>query len=308
MSGTTLPLLQLCLISDGKAGHNTQLRGLQSGLSRHFHIAADHIETTAGFLACVSAIKRWRNQIKNQRLLVAGAGGGTWRYLVMANKLFGLRTLVLLRPRFWPKRWFDYIVVPKHDELPERGHIFCTEGVLNPISPAKAPDVNKGTILIGGPSKHHDWDSDALLEQIKIIMRADAHTHWSLTTSRRTPMDFGEKLKRLDVDNLTFLSVDETPPNWVSEQLNQCAAVWVTEDSMSMIFEGLSAGARVGLMALPRSRTGRVTRCIDDLVQRGWVTSFTDFKKSKTLLPPKPPLQEANRIGDIIAAKIIAGE
>ena len=305
MSSASLPPLRLCLISDGKAGHTTQLRGLQAGLAQHFQISAELIETNLGLWPCVNVLRQWTREFKGQRVLVAGVGGDTWRYLVLAKKIFGLHTLVLLRPRFWPDAWFDHIVVPRHDELAEGGHIIVTEGVLNPMLPATAPDPNAGLILIGGPSKHHDWDGDALLSQIAFVVKSESNKQWHLTTSRRTPPDFIAQLSALNLPHLTIVPVDETPPDWVKKRLLSSEVVWVTEDSMSMIFEGLSAGIQVGLLTLPRSRTGRVIRSIDDLIERQLVTPITIYQKTNQLLSARPPLQEARRVADIIAPKLL---
>ena len=294
------------MISDGKAGHTTQLGGLQAGLARHFHITADLIETDRGFWPCIKTLRRWAHEYNDQGILVAGVGGDTWRYLVIAKKIFGLHTLVLLRPRFWPHAWFDHIVVPRHDELTDGGHIIVTEGVLNPMLPATAPDPQTGLILIGGPSKHHDWDGSGLLEQIAFVVKSEADKQWHLTTSRRTPSEFLSSLASLKLPNLTIAPVADTPPNWVKDRLLGSAVVWVTEDSMSMIFEGLSAGVQVGLLALPRSRTGRVIRSIDDLISRQWVTPIAHYQKTQQLLPARPALQEARRVADIIAPKVLA--
>ena len=42
-------------------------------------------------------------------------------------------------------------------------------------------------------------------------------------------------------------------------------AVWVTEDSVSMLYEALTAGCKVGLIEIDRIKDDRITRQIDQL-------------------------------------------
>lgn len=305
---SNLPLLTLCLISDGKAGHDTQLQGLEYGLSRHFQLQSHAIQTPSGFLSCWQALRQWSRQSKTQSVLVAGAGSGSWRYLVLAKKIFNLKTVVLLRPRLWPHAWFDQIVAPFHDELPEGKRVICTEGVLNPVAPAMAPNPMRGLFLIGGPSRHHGWDEAALLQQIRTVVQAGNKKQWQLTNSRRTPTEFLASLQKMALQNLTIVPVEQTPRNWVGEQLQQCGEVWVTEDSMSMVFEGLSAGVQVGLLTLPRRRDSRVTRCIDNLIRRNWVTPVAQLADNGGMSAKVPPLQEAVRVSGILATTLLTQE
>jgi hypothetical protein len=301
-----LPELALYLISDGKAGHNTQLRGLEHGLSQYFQIKVERLDSEIGFWRCIQTLRRWREQTRSGNSLIVGAGGGTWRYLVIAKKYFGLRTLVLMKPRLWPYSWFDHIVAPYHDDLREGKNILCTEGVLNPVLPATTADPTAGLILIGGPSKHHRWDENQVLRQIQYFVQTEKAMRWQLTTSRRTPADFLSNLNRLNLPRLTVVPIDQTPPNWVGEQLQGVGAAWVTEDSMSMVFECLSAGVQVGLISLPRRRQGRVTRCIDGLINRGWVTPTALFEQKGEMNKAIAPLQEASRVAGILAPTLLS--
>jgi mitochondrial fission protein ELM1 len=70
-----------------------------------------------------------------------------------------------MRPSL-PVWLFDLVVVPRHDELPEGGRIVLTEGVLNPLTADGAHNPDAGIILIGGPSRHHDWDKTQMLRQV----------------------------------------------------------------------------------------------------------------------------------------------
>ena len=308
MSQQALPVLNLCMITDGKDGHYTQLLGLQSALETYFEVRPERVEVAVGFCGCLRAIKEWSRQFTGQNTLLVGVGSETWRYLVIAKKIFALRTLVLLRPRLWPLSWFDQIVVPKHDELKEGGNILCTEGVLNPMRPSQHQDKNLGLILVGGPSKHYHWDDNELIKQVQGLVSSQPDTQWLLATSRRTPLNFLSVLKTRSAANLQVFPVEETPKSWLVEKLPQATTVWVTEDSMSMVFEGLSVGATVGLLKVPRIRTGRVTRCIDELINKQWLTPIEYYEKTNAMFPSVGPLQEATRIASLLAPMLMADQ
>lgn len=287
--------ISLCLVTDGKAGHYSQLKGFAYGLGLYALVEEQCLDISEGFGSTLGALRKLP-----KNTLVAGAGGSTWRYLLIAKKILGLRTIVLMKPRLWPFSWFDLVVAPKHDGIKSIGNIIATEGVLSTIEPAQSEHSSQGLILVGGPSKHHHWDNAAIVNQIKLILKANKRD-WTISTSRRTPKELLPGLKALENDRVDFVPVTDTPPNWVRDQLANTAVVWVSEDSMSMVFEGLSAGIPVGLLSVPRQRSGRVTRCIDDLIERQWLTSFSHFEQQKSLLPTRPPLQEAARVGKAVA-------
>jgi len=78
----------------------------------------------------------------------------------------------------------------------------------------------------------------------------------------------------------------------------------VTEDSVSMVYEALSSGARVGLLPVPRSKQDtRVLRGLDQLVEAGFVTPYARWLKTRTLTPPPEPLQEAARCAHVVLTR-----
>jgi hypothetical protein len=95
---------------------------------------------------------------------------------------------------------------------------------------------------------------------------------------------------------------EETSADWLPEKLAAAAEVWVTEDSVSMIYEALSSGARVGLLAVPRNhRHSRVLRGLEQLVVDGLLTPFAAWQNSRILKVPNSILREADRCAEKIA-------
>ncbi|MEZ5579448.1 MAG: ELM1/GtrOC1 family putative glycosyltransferase [Candidatus Competibacteraceae bacterium] len=61
-------------------------------------------------------------------------------------------------------------------------------------------------------------------------------------------------------------------PGLVPAQLARAGQVWVSADSVSMVYEALTAGAAVGMLEVPRKRSSRISRGLDKLAGAGWVT------------------------------------
>ena len=69
-------------------------------------------------------------------------------------------------------------------------HVIKVEGALNAIAPSQESSMDKGLILIGGPSRHVHWDNAHVIGQLNVVLNASPGMQWRLTTSRRTPEDF----------------------------------------------------------------------------------------------------------------------
>lgn len=291
---------------DGKPGHENQSAGLAAALSER--VAADSFEID------VSAPRFWAGEWLRGTFtpgescpdpdLIIGAGHATHLPMLAARRARGGRTVVQMRPTL-PLRLFDLCLIPEHDNPPQRDNVVATRGVLNRIRPGTDKDSSFGLILIGGPSRHHRWSNAAIMQQVNEVAAATPEMSWTLTTSRRTPGSFVAALEQKN--NVTIVSWEQTDANWVPQQLARAARVWVTVDSVSMIFEALTAGAAVGVMSLPVVRDDRVTRSVQTLVEAGRVTVFGQWQTDHRLAPPTVQLDEAGRCAEIILARWFGG-
>ena len=75
--------------------------------------------------------------------------------------------------------------------------------------------------------------------------------------------------------------------------MQKAEAVWVTEDSVSMIFEALTAGCKVGVIEIERLKSDRITQLLDQLLSNDLLD-----KQHIKLLNLK--LDEASRVADIL--------
>jgi uncharacterized protein len=288
--------------TDGKAGHENQTRGLLVALARHHPVDARWIKVPA--YASVLSSLMTRRFLPGVGLpppdLLIGAGHRTHLPLLAARRAHGGRSIVLMKPSL-PRAWFDLCVIPEHDGV-SGANVFTTRGALNPVEPGKK-DARAGLILIGGPSRHHGWSENEIFNQIEAIVSGASDIHWILTTSRRTPAASTRRLRALTHGNLTIVPVSETGPGWLAERLTNAAQVWVTEDSVSMVYEALTANAATGVLRVPAKRTSRIARGIAALTRDHLVTTFADWQRGTKLAPPAASFNEAARVATWIGEK-----
>lgn len=283
-----------CLM-DGKTGHQNQILGLAESLQQHASLDIRHVDIsgrrkrTKTLYANADAI----SGSPDHPALVIGAGHRSHIPLCVLKKRFQSKSIVLMKPSL-PLSWFDLCLVPSvHNLSLPPANVVLTKGVLNRVTPRNLAPQNTGICLIGGPSSHYEWSDRNTLRQLKPII-ADQSRKWTIATSRRTPQSFLEQLAET-ATHANVVTPDETGPDWLPQTLAASEIAWVTEDSVSMMYEALTSGATVGVIELSRKRSNRVTECTDSLVREGDVTRWHHWRRTKQLLQNAHTLHEAKR-------------
>ncbi len=294
--------LNIWLICDGKPGHENQSLGLAEAISRRVPCGIHRI-SLAGKRGLIGRVKAALAASAGfpEPDLILGAGHATHPALWWLGRKPQIKTVVLMKPSI-PIGWFDICIAPSHDFPAGSGQpdLILTRGALNRVTPGDAEKTGK-LILIGGPSKTHDWDGAAILE---MLAQCTDRGGWELSDSRRTPEGFLDEA-RTKLPGVTVFSHHETPPDWVPEKLRAAKEVWVTEDSVSMIYEALTSGARVGLLPAPRlTERSRVIQGIEKLIAEGFITPFEKWTASHRIAPPPEVLREADRCAALVLEKI----
>ncbi|MEN9974483.1 MAG: hypothetical protein RLZZ282_489 [Verrucomicrobiota bacterium] len=303
-STVTRPLI-IWLLGDGKPGHENQTLGLAEAIARRVPCENYRVSlaASAGVLSRIQAALRASADLPAPDLIL-GAGHATHPALLwLTRKHRQSKSIVLMRPSL-PLAWFDLCIAPTHDfssPHPARANVILTRGALTRvISPAG--ELSRGRmILVGGPSTTHGWNGDLLLRALSEIAE---HGHWQLTDSRRTPAGFLTQIRQHHpaIDVFSHL---ETPPDWLPTQLAAASEVWVTEDSVSMIYEALTSGAKVGLLPAPRLKpSSRVLRGLDSLVTDGFLTPFAEWQLTRQLKNPPESLREADRCAELLIPRL----
>lgn len=299
--------MQICYISDAKAGHQAQVMGLVSALSALVNVELTTLTLSGNWLS------RW--QIANTALptppdLIIGAGHSThipvW---LMGRRYRQAKTLIVMKPSL-PLSWFDFVMMPEHDAKGSlSNHVLLTQGVMNRFVNEQRHQANKVLILLGGTNQRYAFDSQKMLADIQTLIEhyQDINANVIMTDSRRTPTEISNCLSKknniADLSTFQFFPVANTTPDWLNEQYQTASHVWVTADSVNMIFEAMTAGCPVGLIELPKLKTDRVTNMVDSLIQSGKVTTLTDFHQGKPL-PNTMPINEAKRAAQWLLSKL----
>jgi len=289
--------LVIHIVSDHKPGHLSQSRGLADAIARRVEVAVvehDAPLTPGKF-----------NSDPDRQGLILAAGRKASKDAIRLKQQLRMPAIVLMNPGWWLRRQFDLCVIPKHDGITQAGNVIVTEGALNSMQRSTSASLDQRLILIGGPSKHHDWSADGIHEQLQSLLERTPDLVWTATDSRRTPQRTSDNLQALaerSGGRLTYVPASHTPRGWVGEQLTRCGVCWVTEDSVSMIYEAMTAGDRVGLLQVPKKpgKVGRVTRGVMSLIERGWVGTFERWVGGAELPDDRPPLAEADRVASLI--------
>ena len=299
--------LTIWRISDSRAGHDSQSKGLVNALAALASCdcydlpAMPFSRTFAGLL-----LKQFSTgkDLPDPDLIV-GAGHGTHMSMLCARRARGGKTIVLMRPSL-PAFCFDLCLIPAHDRPTAGNNIIITSGALNNITPSQQLDPGAGLMLVGGPSRHYNWNNQSLLDQIAAIVKQEL-INWTITDSPRTPDLTRRSLAELGGNNVRFVSYPNTPAGWLDEHLQTAGKTWVSEDSISMIYEALTAGGSVGLLNIPIKQTSRVTRAVKQLSEQAMVTGFSDWQSGKGLGKNKPVLHESSRCAKLILGRYFPG-
>lgn len=294
----TLKKLIIYCVTDDKPGHKSQLDGLLQALK-------DQADTQVQWVHIANSLKEQLAEQTGKPDLILAAGHRTHLTALRLKWRFGGKLVVLMKPSL-PLFLFDLCIVPEHDGLASSQRVITTQGALNAIRPSKNSDDNAGLILMGGPSKHHGWSDQQIVAQLQLLKVKMPEVQWTLTTSRRTPESFLETVEHLVDGQFMVVPVEHTSREWLLEHYRRCGVIWVSEDSVSMVYESLSAGAKVGVLEVPRLRQSRISQGLDKLLAAKRLTRLDDSFDGQMKAGDYSPLLEAHRIAEVLLAEVKA--
>ena len=274
--------MHIVYVSDGKAGHRSQAIGLYQAMQRQSIEAVTFEEILIDQLPILSLLlatfKQSTSAVVQSPDYIFGVGSHTQLRVLLLGKVYPqAKTVIMMKPNF-PFTWFHYAVSPEHDGVKASAHVITTKGALNPIVNEQRHQKNRILIALGGSSKRHQWNEEKVLASIDDIVKNHSQAEIILTTSRRTPNIFLTHLNETPLaSHLHIFPVEQTPQGWIFEEMQKAEAVWVTEDSVSMIFEALTAGCKVGVIEIDRVKEDRITLSIDQIIQSNLVSNKTSI-------------------------------
>ncbi len=300
--------LVIWLLKDGKPGHESQVNGLASALARLKPSEIHSVKLKGRLIYSIISLifirfsKRipWCGLPKPD--LIIGAGHKTHLWLLAARLFNGGKIVLLMKPTM-PSFLYDLVMIPIHDKVASSANIIETQGVLNEMTSIGERINNRGLILIGGLSVHYDWDSQSIVQQIERLITDNPSIQWEMTTSRRTPVAVVKMLSELSQENFILTPYEATDARWVSNRLKIVSRVWVSEDSVSMVYEALTSGAEVGLFTLDSHlKKSRVVTGMEDLKKRKFV--LTDTKLGEDYLKSPESFNESDRCASLVLKRL----
>ena len=268
---------------DGKKGHQNQLASLIDQLELNEKCFTQYIDMPVknSFLSALVFNKLLVLKALRKPNLVIGAGHKTHLYVLYAKFFFGGKSVLLMKPSL-PIKWFDLSVIPEHDVENLSKSIYITKGPLVKITHKKYKQISgQNLVLIGGESKHYEWDSNKIINQLKEIVENNPKESFILSSSRRTPKNFIAKIPQQIKSNIKIVLCHETNESWMNKVMAQSNYIWVTVDSYSMIYESFNSAAKVGVLNLKNKNT-KLTKAITKLISEKKVFTWDKKQTYKT--------------------------
>lgn len=305
-------VMQVVCFIDGRPGHEKQTFGLIRALGRRVPVKVTKI--------MVSRLSFWQTFWGNIRLnlpgsntqqsgavkpdLLIGTGSQTHLPLLLYKKQFNIPAVTCMAPDIIYRFRFDLCFVPAHDGLEQGGNIINTIGPPNCSIDRKEHNKKIGLILLGGiDEKSHKWNDAEIIKKVEKIVKYESTMRWLISSSPRTPESTVKGLEKLVslFPHVTLYNYRDTESGWVEKQYDNSTVVWVTADSISMIFEALTAGCKVGVIPVEwKKQTNKFMQSITLLEDKGFVLSFERWSSQKGTWLIHENLNEAQRCAEEI--------
>ncbi len=307
--------IQICALSDGRAGNARQADALGGALTDNYTTFT--LEPRSPWRW--AAPRRWPGAERAYghaftELLDAppAVAVGCGRQAALATRLLrerGAKAVQILDPRLDPSRW-DLIVVPEHDRL--RGpNVITTLGSLHPIDDvwlagartefAEFAELPRpiNAVLLGGMSRHARFDRmafEVLASKLEAVLARDGGSVL-LTSSRRTPKELRDVLKHRydDTPGVVWRSKKDGP-NPYAGLLAWADRVICSPDSVNMITEACATRVPVFVFDPARVR-GRPRTFLDTLLARGRIRAMDTRLDAFDV----EPLRETARVAALVA-------
>ena len=307
--------LQIIALLDGRPGHEKQTLGILQALQ--VRVPVRIVRLKVGSFSFIEAFMQTcrlyltksglsHPQVDKGDLLI-GTGSRTHLPMLLYKKKYAIPAVTCMTPPMHLRKRFDLCFVPEHDKTREDENIMFTAGAPNCSVNKGKHQKECGLILLGGvDTKSHHWDSRQVVEMVEKIVKKGCQQRWTVSSSPRTPDDTVEMVKQLadKYGNIDFFDYRDTPPGWIEEQYDKNSLVWVTVDSISMVYEAITAGCSVGILPMQwRSEKSKFKRNENVLLEKRLVTPFASWEQGKMAQVENIELNEAQRCADRILQK-----
>ncbi|MCW7754095.1 mitochondrial fission ELM1 family protein [Desulfobotulus sp. H1] len=308
------PLRVLC-IGDNRPGHEKQTQAMLDAFGkrapvefRWFRVpdgrrfaSVSRLQALVAEILPVSAdgiLESWGWNTKAfHPHLVMATGSHTHGALLVLGRYYRARTLVCMTPDFFVRKTVDRILSPMHDGKEEDSRLRVTLGPPCRQIVRDKRCLDRGLILVGGTdASSHVWDTGQLMKAIGDVLNQSPMDSWEIGSSPRTPEETERVLAEYarERPDVSFQPFSVAPRGWVEQAYARSTEVWISADSISMVYEALTAGCRVGILPVQwRKRKNKFQKSLDFLHAKGWVVYPGEMFKEDM-----PLLDEAGRAAE----------
>ena len=243
--------LNIWLILDGKRGHEKQIEDLVFFINKKIRTNIKKIKKSNSLNTFLNFLRIGNDPCKylSRPDLIIAAGHQTHLDALQKKYCYGGKVIILMKPTL-PTILFDLIIAPLHDKFSSQKNIYLTSGPVNKIINKKKQKKNKGLIMIGGPSKNFNWSSKKIEDEILKIIKNNRQIKLTLGTSRRTPDNFVKRLFAKVSNHIDIKTHNNVSSNWLEKEVEKSEFSWVTQDSISMLYDLLNSGSKVTCISL----------------------------------------------------------
>lgn len=288
------------IILDGKKGHEKQIEDLVYCLGKKIDINIYKVESSGFLKVCSDFLYHLSDKCSDlpKPDFIIACGHRTHLEALQKRSRYGGKIIILMKPTL-PLFLFDLSIIPAHDKILWSKNTLVVNGSINKLYNKNIHKKNMALILIGGPSKNYYWDNNQIINNIENIVKTHLYLNFTVVTSRRTPQILINNLEKKSI-NIRLINDENAPANWLEKNIDYYEHSWVTQDSISMLFELLAAGSRVNCIGL-KNRNSKFKKLFNELYEMKKI-NFSN-KDENILEPMNLKVSTASQCADYIIKK-----
>ena len=264
--------LNIWLILDGKRGHEKQIEDLAFFINKKIKTNITIIKKISFLNIILNFMKIGNDPCKYfpRPDFIIAAGHQTHFDALQKKIRYGGKIILIMKPSI-PSFFFDLIIIPSHDNIFWKKNTLSIDGTVNKIMNKNKQEKNSALILLGGPSKNYLWSNKEVIDQIKHILNVNPNLKFTIATSRRTPSELLNDTKFVH-KNLLIVCHESVPHDWLEKNIGNYQHSWVTQDSISMLYELIASGSIVNLIRL-ESKNRKFEKLFFELERQGKINN-----------------------------------
>lgn len=282
---------KILILTDGKAGHESQSRAFARALGgvadcteihfkSKFHKAFSYLLDHVGISSLSLFTGLGEVPSRGDYAAVVGTGSGTFYAVKALARRLGVKGGVVLYPRGYRIATFDCVLAPAFDRPPKMPNVvefpanlvaadaaFYAKGVADFRARTEVePEI---AVIVGGPNKCATLTADWMRRRLDAVFAQPGAK--AVTTSRRTPPAVEAVVDSYPWDYKLIYSKDRFNP--IPAFVSLAKRLYVTAESTGMLSEACTFGT-AEVVALDNLRPGphKFRRFVEGLVAGGYAS------------------------------------